>query len=854
MLRTLLLILICCGAVSCRSDDDGRARPLAVEVELPDDASPALTLAKTDLEAASRRISGASSTTPANARIRVQIDADDGELHPSGYRLTRLSEGVRVEARTAVGAAYGLYHIADDLGVRYYHPEDSFFPQHPGVELSAYTGDNAQRPYFKWRGFHEHTQHPIVMSDYLLRPDGEGFRLAVSRYLKWLLRNRQNVLTFHLLNTVDLDAWVPYMAEIVDEAKTYGIRMGAVIGFVDQQQNAFRLVKPNDGEPEVQITTKMDRILDTGFDMLGFQIGTSEFTKPDEAKMLGWLNLAVSHLEQQHPGVSPFAWIHITCGLEQASGAPYYHLPLQADEGLGAYVHTTMFYDLAHPAPVYDCQDFTHQTPFFDAGDGQRELYYFPETAWWLGFDNNLPHVTPIAGRSRAYDILDVLPQWQVDGHVTFTTGREWTYWQYDYYLTKVTWDGTTDWPAYLDWIAPMYGDQSAQAVALIRGWTDLQWRDFYEINPEIYFYLAGELPQDELGESAGIIARPPKPAFNDIRLLDDVAFARWQKNDLEYLKLMAGDYGALLADWAEPSTDASMLVLELYWSYWISYQRIEHAIALYDGVVAVRQMDEAAANAQLKIAQELTNAVRARVEFMEGYYRHPLPLLARKKPKSLTAYDYGYLYETSTAFFWERRDQQLQTLIKDVFHPDPEAWSQSDLTIFRGAGAELTILEPENAILQAALGGFVPDILIALTDETPTESPIAHIAQDRNNNSLPDLGTMLELTFTADGQDFIASSDRYAIDVQDAGGMSLGLLILNQPLFRLVGSTWMMPNALELSAVVNTSNMNAIIAPFGIEPDALGELIKDIWEIPIGDELPPALPMKVRFTLVNPP
>ena len=120
--------------------------------------------------------------------------------------------------------------------------------------------------------------------------------------------------------------------------------------------------------------------------------------------MLRWLNLATEHLAVMHPEISPYAWIHTTCGLdrETGEGGPYYHLPLEADERLGAFVHTTMYYDLENPAPVYDCENFHHQRRFFDAADGQRELVYFPETAWWLGFDNNLPMVTPIVGRSRA--------------------------------------------------------------------------------------------------------------------------------------------------------------------------------------------------------------------------------------------------------------------------------------------------------------------------------------------------------------------------------------------------------------------------------------------------------------------
>ena len=58
-------------------------------------------------------------------------------------------------------------------------------------------------------------------------------------YIRWLARNRQNVLTFHFLNTVDQATWAPHMAQLVDYAHLFGVKVGVVVGFVDQQQNAY---------------------------------------------------------------------------------------------------------------------------------------------------------------------------------------------------------------------------------------------------------------------------------------------------------------------------------------------------------------------------------------------------------------------------------------------------------------------------------------------------------------------------------------------------------------------------------------------------------------------------------------
>ena len=195
-----------------------------------------------------------------------------------------------------------------------------------------------------------------------------------------------------------------------------------------------------------------------------------------------------------------------------------------------------------------NAKTFSIRRIFFDDADETRPLVFFPETAWWLGFDNNVPLVNPITGRSREYDIREELPAWSVMGHVTFTTGREWTYWQYDHYLTRVTWDGHTSWNDYLTWLAPIYGENGDTLMEVLKAWGDRQWTDLYVEHPEIYFYLSGELPQDELGEQAGIIRRP-KIAFRRILEMDESAFEEWKTQDLEYLRQMHGAYASILED-----------------------------------------------------------------------------------------------------------------------------------------------------------------------------------------------------------------------------------------------------------------------------------------------------------------
>ena len=180
--------------------------------------------------------------------------------------------------------------------------------------------------------------------------------------------------------------------------------------------------------------------------------------------------------------------------------------------------------------------------------------------------------------------------------------------------------------------MAPVYEENGQVVAQLIKAWTDLQWRDFYETYPEIYFYLAGELPQDELGEAAGIIARPPKRSFASIRDLDDASFEEWLSKDMKILKKMLVDYTDVFDGLPIPNDHG--LYSEVYWSYWVSLKRIEHSVALYSGVVAVRAMDEETARKQLVVAEGITQQVKAKIEDMEGGYRYPLDLLTQKKPE----------------------------------------------------------------------------------------------------------------------------------------------------------------------------------------------------------------------------
>jgi hypothetical protein len=875
---TWLVSVLAVISVACKSDEetapavevtadvpeqadisDVTPAPLSVSISLPE-AHPGLNAAASDLVDVVAQVSGSPAgvvtvgALPAEAggkRVVVTLSAGAGP-DDEGYALQSTPDGIAVAARTPVGAMAGLYQIAADLGAFWLHPEETFVARNAAIVLPTYDGAWSS-PRFALRGFHEHTQHPIPMSDYLLRPGVEGFRERVSRYLRWMARNRQNVLFFHLLKTVDFEAWTPWMQSITAEAAGYGIHMGCVTGFADEQQNAFKLISTGAEDADAAIRKNLDTLLATGLDRLGLQIGTSEFTKPNEADVLHWLEVTTSHLADKHPKVQVFAWIHVPCDLQADDGGSFFHLPLKSGGSLGALVHTTMFYSLDVPAPVYGCEEFGHQLDFIDAAEGKRPLVFFPETAWWLGFDNNVPLVLPITGASRSRD-LATLEGRDVVGHVTFTTGREWTYWQYDHYLTRATWTGET-WADYLSAITPVYGEAGPTIIAAIQAVGALQETLLYKDNPELLFYLAGELPQDEAGAAAGILARRPKIAFKTVYGYDQATFDTWKSRDYDRLVAfrdalapVVAPLAALAAESGAGEPGVTARTLEAVEAYTLLLRRVEHAIAVYGGTIAVRAGDRAAAEAALAAAREISEEVKSRVAKVEAIYRDPFEILAAPKPESLTSYPFGYLAETHTAYFWTRRDDQLDDLITAVFDAKPEVWTVTPAALYGVVGDGIRLTSPDSAMGASVLGGFIPRLLLGLTPGTPNATLV--LAEDANLNALPDPGSELTLSAPVTAGHFIGTTPRFDLVVHDAAGKAISTVgLLDLALDLTIDAAGAMGPGTMATNLETEPLVQAALALVGIDREGIESLIKGVFLLPADQPLPATLPCEFALT-----
>ncbi|MDW8273448.1 MAG: hypothetical protein RMJ53_04370, partial [Chitinophagales bacterium] len=110
------------------------------------------------------------------------------------------------------------------------------------------------------------------------------------------------------------------------------------------------------------------------------------------------------------------------------------------DAHRGVLSHTVMFYDMTEPhAPVYENENQRHMFRFLLDEHAVRETWYYPESAYWVTFDNSVPLLLLPYLNARLADI-DTCVRYAIPGHITFSSGWEWGYWLIDWSIARWSW------------------------------------------------------------------------------------------------------------------------------------------------------------------------------------------------------------------------------------------------------------------------------------------------------------------------------------------------------------------------------------------------------------------------------
>ncbi|MGD0282382.1 MAG: hypothetical protein ABSB95_08485 [Dissulfurispiraceae bacterium] len=597
--------------------------------------------------------------------------------HPADSRLV-----LALRSPSFKGVSCGLYGLLQEkLGFKFYHPKRTFIPFHKQWPLPV-SFEWKAFPRFDRRGFHTQTLHPIELAEQLHDPGYPRAAADLREYIDWLARNGQNTFQFYLLRDIDRARWIRHAAGLAAYAHERGIAAGVEFSLFTIQQEAFQSIRLLNFFTSYtnQIDSTLSWIFQVKWDFVTVDFSMGEYL-PDLGELMPEVKryllkevteryktkvMIPTHvINKQHWRLTQS---DVTGENTRNNGYPE----------TGILIHTVMFYSIDEPsAPAYGNINFHHMLELAVQERKHRETWYWPESAYWVAFDNSVPLLLLPYLDARWSD-MKTIEKIGVDNHLTFSSGWEWGYWLMDWSIARWSWthieNGSVQKTSPLSVLEDLFPD--ARMRLLFQKALALQ--NYYLKDRDMIGFMSALDPSAELPWPFN---KPfqPRPAFSNAWLLYKASDAEAERNGaavISELKAYARDMNAvaegleleterIYSGGMQVSPDIPLIARELTRALKVTALRAQHRSLTIRALLAQRKRHWwlPASQETEKLLQQASrvrmNAL-ALVQMQEKIYRYPVSLIARKR-KDFTAYHFGYLYPASDLFFWRREEEQVR-------------------------------------------------------------------------------------------------------------------------------------------------------------------------------------------------
>jgi hypothetical protein len=616
-------------------------------------------------------------------RIALVADLDCREC----YRIEAVGpRAFVVHGDAPLGVQYGLAQVLEGLGFRFASPFATRVPTAPapGPALEAALGVTHE-PAIGRRGIHLHTLHPIEGYAAMWEP-GEGNLADARRIVDWVVKNRGDYLQWVALDDIlspeRLEPWRAHTRAIVDYARARGLETGIAIQLFGRSnlQLGFDLIDDEAGDHRAQIEARFSHLTGLGFDVVNLSFG--EFFGADPDTFIASVDLSYEVMTAAAPGTEVLATIHVGDSPEQrvdymGENFIYYFLVKYADPRIVPLVHTVMFYDLFEDAGgAYHHEDFAEHREYLleRLAAGQR-VGYFPETAYWVAFDNSVPLYLPLYVRSRWVDLDGIAAAataggfGNLDEHILFSSGWEWGYWQNDWAALRASYATPADWRTLLRELHAAWPGGDALADLAIE-LAEVQHRHLLE--GRLMAYLAGRDLYIDAGDTAGIVSQPDRVTYADLAAMDAAGRDGFAAGVVAELATLVAELEPLAARAAPLTTDADRFVRELGDGVVVTALRARFALASYRAVLAHLAGDAAGRDAALAERDAALEAARPVVARRHADLHMPDPTDMVSFFENRTFYQFGYLEKADTLCYWEREVVEVANLVTGSSSPIP--------------------------------------------------------------------------------------------------------------------------------------------------------------------------------------
>jgi hypothetical protein len=623
---------------------------------------------------------------PGAGRLAVALVAD--EQGCECYRIERgpAARTFIVHGDAPLGVQYGLAAVLEAGGVTFAHPYRTIHRATLEVDEAALALGERVVPEQRLRGLHLHTLHPIEGYFALWEPS-EAHQEAAFRLFDWVVKNRGNYVQWVTLDDIQrvparAQAWEAYTRTLVAEAhrRGLGVGMGVQLFGSGNLQRAWDLVdEPLAAVPgPQQIAARLPQIAGMGLDKLNLSFGEFFGEPPDV--FLREVNHVAAALRAIAPATELTTVIHVGNKPDQrvtymGEDLQYYFLVKFADPSIVPWVHTVMYYNLFDDAGgAYEHDQFDEHRRFLleRLRAGQR-VGYFPESAYWIAFDNSVPTYLPLYVRSRLRDMTEVRAQAPpgLAEHVLFSSGWEWGYWQIDAATLRMghRLPASTE-ESFRALFAP-YGAAGRTLAAEVARLAELQHQHL--IVGRLAAYYAGRDFYIDTGDEIDIHSQPDRPSFAELVARPPAEREAFLGDVVARLERLAGESAGVAAAVDGLDLPADPFVAELRDGLAIDVERARYIAALYAAV-----LDQAAGRDPSPRRQTARAALDAGHEIVarrrQGFHYPVLEELTAPLANE-TIYTFGYLKQADELCLWERewidarnvlegRDEALPTCI----------------------------------------------------------------------------------------------------------------------------------------------------------------------------------------------
>lgn len=381
------------------------------------------------------------------------------------------------------------------------------------------------------------------------------------------------------------------------------------------------------------------------------------------------------------------------------------YLPYYAVKEVGVLPHTVQVYSLDDPAPTYGQKNFKDMWRYMSLEAGRRSVLWFPESAYWVTYDIDVPLFLPLYAERRFHDLRliaaaqkggklgrDKLKGSSIDGQLLFSSGFEWGYWLNDVVSARAVWNPRTQlsekqaFKQYLNELLTPTGLAREALVELLIDTIQIQHdlmvsgivsnQSPQRIEKHNGFaYLSGVDTWDQLSSfirslpmGGGFQTQPDQYSFFEV-LEDKKVAQKYNQSIKPLLKSMADKFQALSKRCKRMKRIPSRAIdifQELCDGLEINALRAQFIDALYQSAYASHREQEPRALEQLQRAQYTILKAEQVVKRREASYRVSKKYIADWRPTP-TAYNYGYLWTVSTLHLWKRDFEQLKMKNKNA-------------------------------------------------------------------------------------------------------------------------------------------------------------------------------------------